>query len=123
ELTLEDFLEQLQQLKSMGPLSSILEMLPGIGGNKQLKNLQIDEKQFSRVEAIIKSMTSQERRNPAIIKDSRKKRIAKGSGVNVSDVSRLLKQFEETRKMMKQLTGSNRLMKKGKKKGGFRLPF
>ncbi len=121
ELTLEDFLVQLQQLKSMGPLSSLLEMLPG--ANKQLKNLQIDEKQFGRVEAIIKSMTLEERRNPSIIKESRKKRIAKGSGSSIVEVGRLLKQFEETKKMMKQFTGATANMKKKKKKGGFRLPF
>lgn len=124
ELTLEDFLQQLQQLKSMGPLSSLLDMIPGAGGNKQLKNLQIDEKHFARVEAIIKSMTPDERRNPNVIKDSRKKRIAAGSGTSVTEVSRLLKQFDESKKMMKQLTGNKNLMKKMKKnKGGFRLPF
>ncbi|HZW82718.1 MAG TPA: signal recognition particle protein [Candidatus Deferrimicrobium sp.] len=121
ELTLEDFLDQLQQLKSMGPLSSLLEMIPGAG--KQLKNVQIDDKQFGRVEAIIKSMTIDERRNPAIIKESRKKRIAKGSGTNIVEVGRLLKQFEETKKMMKQFSGTAAHMKKKKKKGGFRLPF
>lgn len=124
ELTLEDFLQQLQQFKSMGPLSSLLDMIPGAGGNKQLKNLQIDEKHFARVEAIIKSMTPDERRNPNVIKDSRKKRIAAGSGTSVTEVSRLLKQFDESKKMMKQLTGNKNLMKKMKKnKGGFRLPF
>jgi len=123
ELTLEDFLDQLQQLKSMGPLSSLLEMIPGVGGNKQLKNIQVDDKQFGRVEAIIKSMTPQERRNPNVIKESRKKRIAKGSGTSIQEVGRLLKQFEETKKMMKQFVGGGNLMKKGKKKGGFRLPF
>ncbi len=122
ELTLEDFLDQMQQLKSMGPLSSLLEMIPGIGNNKQLKNLQIDDKQMGRVEAIIKAMTQDERRNPAIIKDSRKKRIARGSGTSIPEVGRLLKQFEETKKMMKQFSGGN-MMKKATKKGGFRLPF
>ncbi len=125
ELTLEDFLEQLQQLKSMGPLSSLMDMIPGIGGNKQLKNMELDEKHFARVEAIIKSMTPEERRNPVIIKDSRKKRISKGSGTSIPEVSRLIKQFEETKKMMKQLTGNSNLMKKMKKKkgAGLRLPF
>jgi signal recognition particle subunit SRP54 len=103
ELTLEDFLDQIKQLRSMGPLSSILEMIPGMG--KQLKDVQIDENEFNRAEAIIYSMTPEERRKPLIIKDSRKKRIAKGSGTTVQDVGKLLKQYEQTKKMMKQLSG------------------
>ncbi|UWG99271.1 signal recognition particle protein [Dehalobacter sp. DCM] len=136
ELTLDDYLDQLQQLRSMGPLSSVLEMLPGIG--KQLKGVNIDEKEFYKSEAIIFSMTLEERRKPHLIKDSRKKRIAKGSGTTVVDVGRLLKQYEQTKKMMKQLSGmpgmggaSKGGTKKGKKgkKGGHskkafpKLPF
>jgi signal recognition particle subunit SRP54 len=103
ELTLEDFLDQIKQLKSMGPLSSILEMIPGMG--KQLKDVEIDENEFKNAEAIIYSMTPEERRKPILIKDSRKKRIAKGSGTTVQDVGKLLKQYEQTKKMMKQLSG------------------
>ncbi|HZK86155.1 MAG TPA: signal recognition particle protein [Desulfosporosinus sp.] len=103
EFTLDDFLEQMQQMKKMGPLSSILEMLPG-GMGKQLKDVQIDEKDTSHIEAIIRSMTIEERRKPMVIKDSRKKRIAKGSGTTVQDVGRLLKQFEQMQKLMKQVS-------------------
>lgn len=120
EYTLEDFMEQMQQVKKMGPLDSVLGMIPGFSGAKQLKNLQIDEKEMVHVQAIIQSMTPEERRKPIIVKDSRKKRIARGSGTKVSDVNRLLKQFEETKKMMKQLTGMEKAMKKG---GKFKLPF
>ncbi|MFA6808638.1 MAG: signal recognition particle protein [Eubacteriales bacterium] len=103
ELNLEDFLDQLRQLKKMGPLSSVLEMIPGVG--KQLKGAEIDEKEFNKSEVIILSMTTEERRKPSLIKDSRKKRIAKGSGTTVQDVGRLLKQYEQTKKMMKQFSG------------------
>jgi len=136
ELNLEDFLEQIKQIRNMGPISSLLEMIPGIGN--QLKNVHVDEKEFTKMEAIILSMTPEERRKPMIIKDSRKRRIAKGSGTTVQDVGRLLKQYEQTKKMMKQLshltgigpTGSKK-SKKGKKgkKGGqgkkqlMRFPF
>jgi signal recognition particle subunit SRP54 len=115
----------MQQMKKMGPLSSILEMLPG-GMGKQLKDVQIDEKDTSHIEAIIRSMTIEERRKPIVIKDSRKKRIAKGSGTTVQDVGRLLKQFEQMQKMMKQFTnpgggmgmlGMGKQGKKGKKRG------
>lgn len=125
EFTLDDFLEQMQQMKKMGPLSSILEMLPG-GMGKQLKDVQIDEKDTAHIEAIIRSMTAEERRKPIVIKDSRKKRIAKGSGTTVQDVGRLLKQFEQMQKMMKQFTspgggmgmfGNSKKGKKGKKRG------
>ncbi|HHX49945.1 MAG TPA: signal recognition particle protein, partial [Clostridia bacterium] len=89
EFTLEDFLDQLAQVKSMGPLEEILGMMPGLGGARQLKNLQVDEQELKRIEAIIYSMTPEERRNPVIINGSRKKRIAKGSGTRVQDVNRL----------------------------------
>jgi signal recognition particle protein len=123
EFTLDDFLDQMQQMKKMGPLSSILEMLPGVG--KQLKDVQIDEKDTARIEAIIRSMTTEERRKPTLIKDSRKKRIAKGSGTSVQDVGSLLKRFEQMQKMMKQFTssggmgmfGAGKKGKKGKKQG------
>lgn len=125
EFTLDDFLDQMQQMKKMGPLSSLLEMIPGVG--KQLKDVKIDEKDTAHIEAIIRSMTLEERRKPAVIKDSRKKRIAKGSGTSVQEVGRLLKQFEQMQKMMKQFTSSGAMGmlgggKKGKKgkKAGFR---
>ena len=127
EFTLDDFLDQMQQLKKMGPLQSILEMIPGIG--KQLKDVQIDEKEMAHVEAIIFSMTPEERRKPALIKDSRKKRIARGSGTSVQQVGRLLKQFEQMQKMMKQFSGGGLpglgKGKKGKKgqRAGLRFPF
>jgi signal recognition particle subunit SRP54 len=117
--TFDDFLDQLAQVRQMGPLDEILGMLPGAGKMKGLKNIQVDEKQISHVEAIIKSMTKKEKIQPEIINAGRKKRIAKGSGTSVQEVNRLLKQFEDMKKMMKQMTN----MQKGKKKGGFKLPF
>lgn len=116
--TLEDFLEQLAQVRNMGPLDQIMGMIPGLGGSKQLQGIQPDEKELSRIEAIIFSMTPLERRRPEIIDGSRRKRIAVGSGSSVQDVNRLLKQFEQTRKMMKQLTDRS-----GGKKGKLKLPF
>ena len=105
QFTLEDFMEQMQQLKKMGPLNQILEMLPGVGGmGRKLKGMQVDEKEFLKIEAIIQSMTKQERLNPAIINSSRRRRIAAGSGTKVQDVNNLLKQFNLMNKMMKQLT-------------------
>jgi signal recognition particle subunit SRP54 len=100
EFTLEDFLQQMQQMRSMGPLEDLLGMIPGMG--KQMKDIkgQVDEKELARVEAIIQSMTPSERRDPSIINGSRKKRIARGSGTRVQEVNRLLKQFEESRKLM-----------------------
>jgi len=122
EFTLEDFLDQMQQMKNMGPLDQLLGMIPGLGGAKQLQMIkdQVDEKQMVHIEAIIKSMTVEERRSPVIINGSRRKRIARGSGTSVQDVNRLLKQFEQTRKMMKQFADSG-LGKGGRK--GMRLPF
>ncbi|MBN6205960.1 signal recognition particle protein [Ralstonia pickettii] len=117
--TFDDFLEQMDQVKSMGPLDELLGMLPGAGKMKGLKNAQVDERQLAQVEAIAKSMTSQERQEPNIINASRKKRIAKGSGTTVSQVNRLLKQFDEMKKMMKQMTN----MQKGKKGKGMKFPF
>jgi signal recognition particle subunit SRP54 len=117
--TFDDFLEQLGQVRNMGPLEDLIGMLPGANKVKGLKNLQVDEKQISHVEAIIKSMTKLEKQNPEIMNASRKKRIAKGSGTSVQEINRLLKQFEDMKKMMKQMTS----MSKGKKKGGFKFPF
>ncbi|WP_033829247.1 signal recognition particle protein [Bacillus andreraoultii] len=118
-ITLDDFLEQLSQVRKMGPLDELFKMLPGANKVKGLNNLKIDEKQISHVEAIIQSMTKEEKEHPEIINASRRKRIAKGSGRTVPEVNRLLKQFEEMKKMMKQM---NAMTKKGKK-GGFKLPF
>ncbi|MCS7277670.1 MAG: signal recognition particle protein Srp54, partial [Aquificaceae bacterium] len=103
EFDLEDMLKQIRFIKSMGPLDKLLGMLPGIG--PQLKNLKIDEKKFKKTEAIILSMTKQERRNPKIINMSRKQRIAKGSGTTVSDVNKVLKDYEEMKKIIKKLKG------------------
>ncbi|MEK4522619.1 signal recognition particle protein [Psychrobacillus sp. FSL W7-1493] len=111
--TFDDFLEQLSQVKQMGPLDEILKMLPGANKIKGLENAKVDEKQMDRVEAIIYSMTTQEKTNPEIINGARKKRIAKGSGTSIQDINRLLKQFEEMKKMMKQMTN---MQQKGKKK-------
>lgn len=122
EYSLQDFLEQMEQMKSLGPLDQILGMIPGLGSMKQLKNLKdsIDEKEIIHMKAIIQSMTDKERKDPRIIKDSRKKRIARGSGTRVNEVNCLLKQFDETKKMMKQFSGMEKNLKKG---GGFKLPF
>ncbi|WP_077621989.1 signal recognition particle protein [Sediminibacillus massiliensis] len=120
--TFDDFLEQMDQVRSMGPLDELIGMLPGANKMKGLKNVQLDEKQINHVEAIIQSMTKQERQDPGIMNASRKKRIAKGSGRSVSEVNRLLKQFEEMKKMMKQMTGMQS-GKKGKKGKGFNFPF
>ncbi|WP_042144881.1 signal recognition particle protein [Paucisalibacillus sp. EB02] len=117
--TFDDFLEQMSQVKKMGPLEDLLAMIPGANKMKGLKNVQFDEKQLVHVEAIIQSMTKQERQDPSIMNANRKKRIAKGSGTSVSQVNRLLKQFEEMKKMMKQMTN----MQKGKKGKGFKMPF
>ncbi|HEY4600152.1 MAG TPA: signal recognition particle protein [Cerasibacillus sp.] len=117
--TFDDFLEQMGQVKKMGPLEDLLTMIPGMNKMKGLKNVQIDEKQLDHVEAIVYSMTKEERQQPEIMNASRKKRIAKGSGTTVSQVNRLLKQFNEMKKMMKQMTN----MQKGKKGKGFKFPF
>ncbi|MCL6574203.1 MAG: signal recognition particle protein [Bacillus sp. (in: Bacteria)] len=118
--TLEDFLEQLAQVRNLGPLDELLKMMPGANKIKGLNNMTVDEKQIAHVEAIIRSMTKDEKARPEILNSNRKKRIAKGSGRTVPEVNRLLKQFEDMKKMMKQMTG---MQQKGKKKGGFKLPF
>ena len=114
EFTFEDFLDQLKQVRKMGSLSSILGMLPGVPGMKDLKNAQVDDSQLDRIEAMIFSMTKQERRHPDIIDGSRRRRIAAGSGTSVQDVNSLLKQYREMQKMLKMFAS-------GKMKG-FRLP-
>ena len=115
ELTLEDFLSQMQQMKKMGGLQSMLSMLPG--ANK-LQDVEIDENALKKPEAIIRSMTPRERRNPGILNASRRKRIAAGSGTTVQDVNALIRQFEQAKDMMKKMMG-NKLMRKGKR----RFPF
>ncbi|WP_377889247.1 signal recognition particle protein [Alkalihalobacillus sp. R86527] len=118
--TFDDFLDQLGQVRSMGPLDELMDMIPGMN-KKAMKNVSVDEKQIGRVEAIIQSMTTLEKEQPDVINASRKKRIATGSGTSVQDVNRLLKQFEEMKKMMKQMTN---MSKGGKKKGkGMNFPF
>ena len=120
EFTLEQFLEQMQQIKKLGSLDTILGMIPGMGGiSQKLKDANVDEKEFARVEAIIRSMTPKERQKPETINGSRRKRIAAGSGMRVQDVNRLLKNFEDSKKMMKRMQG----MAKFASKGGKMLPF
>ncbi|GEL04166.1 signal recognition particle protein [Rummeliibacillus stabekisii] len=111
--TLDDFLDQMSQVKKLGPLDEILKMLPGANKIKGLENAKIDDKQIGHIEAIILSMTPAEKTNPEIINASRRKRIAKGSGSSVQEVNRLIKQFDDMKKMMKQMTG---MAQKGKKK-------
>ena len=119
EFNFEDFLDQMKQMRNMGPLTDLLAMLPGVGG--QLKDIEIDEAGMNRMEAIILSMTPEERRDPSLLNPSRKHRIAKGSGNQIQEVNRFIKQFEESKKMMKQMSG---MMKGGKKKKGmFQMPF
>lgn len=112
EFTLTDYLEQFAQVRNMGSLDQLMGMIPGVKPN-QLKDVKVDEKQLDRTEAIILSMTPEERESPDIISSSRKKRIAAGSGVQVEDVNRLLKQFDQTKKLLKQFSGGG---KKGKRK-------
>ena len=111
DLSLDDFLEQLQQLKKMGPLQNVLGMLPGVGN--KLKNVEVDENAMKKPEAIIRSMTVRERRNPDILNASRRKRIAAGAGVSVADVNQLMRQFEQMRKLLKQMTGNKRGLARG----------
>ena len=121
QFTFDDYLEYMGQIKNMGGLSSLLSMMPGVGG-KINDDILPDEKQLGKIEAIIYSMTKEERSNPDIINPSRKQRIAKGAGVDISQVNKLVKQFEQARKMMKSMPGL--MGGKGKKKrGGFKMPF
>lgn len=118
EFGFDDYLESMNQMKKMGSLTDLLGMLPGVGN--QMKDVQIDESQMGRVEAMILSMTPEERSNPDVLNPSRKKRIAQGAGVSIADVNRLVKQFEQGKKMMKQMSG---MMGAKGKKGKFKLPF
>ena len=122
----EDYLDSMEQMRKMGGLSSIMSMMPGLGGlggKNKLPDLDSPEndKKMARMEAIIYSMTPEERKNPDLLNPSRKHRIAKGAGVDISEVNRMVKQFNESRKMMKKLPGM--MGGKGGKKGRFRLPF
>lgn len=110
---MNDLLDQLRQIQKMGSIKNIISMLPGVGD--KVKDIDVDEKQFSRIEAVITSMTNQERAKPSIINPSRKKRIAKGSGTKVEDVNRLIKQFEQMNQLMKQFGKNNKMNKKAKK--------
>ena len=121
DLNLEDFLEQMQQMKKMGPLSSILGMLPGVGS--KLKDVEIDENAFKKPEAIVRSMTPQERRHPDILNASRRKRIAAGAGVTVQDVNALMRQFDQMRQMVKQMMGNKKGAMRRMAAGMNRPPF
>lgn len=125
--TFDDFLEQLEQVKELGSLDDLMNMIPGANKMKGMKNANMDPKQIENVQAIIRSMTLEERNNPDILNVSRKRRIAKGSGRSLQEVNRLIKQFGDMKKMMKQFTGSNKKGKKGKRGGnpfqGMNLPF
>lgn len=126
EMDFEDFLSQIEQIQNLGPLDKLLDMVPGMGAMKgQIGNIDSNGKEINRTKAIIQSMTVHERRNPGVLNASRKKRIAKGSGTSVQDVNRLIKQFNEMKKMMKMFQSGNMMGKM--KKGGFprmpKLPF
>ena len=127
EFTLDDFLSQLNQVRKLGSFENILGMIPGMGGlKKKLGDVDIDMngKEIKHIEAIIRAMTPEEKRNTKIINGSRRKRIAMGSGTKVQEVNKLLKQFDEMKKMMKKMSNMKQLNKKGKKgKGGFKIPF
>ena len=127
EFTLDDFLSQLNQVRKLGSFENILGMIPGMGGlKKKLGDVDIDMngKEIKHIEAIIRAMTPEEKRNTKIINGSRRKRIAMGSGTKVQEVNKLLKQFDEMKKMTKKMSNMKQLNKKGKKgKGGFKLPF
>ncbi|HHT41982.1 MAG TPA: signal recognition particle protein [Firmicutes bacterium] len=118
EFTLEDFLDQIGQMKEMGPIDQLIGMIPGLSSAKHLKGLEVDDSHLKKIEAIINSMTPEERRKPEIIGGSRRKRIAQGSGTKVQDVNRLLKQFSQTRQMLKQFSGAS---KGRRRKGMFSL--
>lgn len=131
--TFDDFLEQMQQVKKLGPIDQILDMIPGMNKMKQNANLKVDERQMGRIEAIVRSMTNEERQDPDLINHSRRKRIAAGSGTALADVNRLIKQFDEMRRMMKQFSDmmgpkgpkmmKNLKSKAGKGGKGMRFPF
>ncbi|MBI5083577.1 MAG: signal recognition particle protein [Acidobacteria bacterium] len=119
DFTLEDFRDQLKQLRKLGPLESLLGMMPQLGPLKDLKNMKVDEKEITRVVAIIDSMTYKERANHMLINGARRRRIARGSGTSVQEINNLLKQYGQARKMMKSMSGG--LL--GKKMGKMKLPF
>lgn len=121
DFDLDDFLEQMDQVQKMGPLEDILGMIPGMGQNPALKNIQVDEKQMGRIKAIIQSMTPRERQDPRLLNAGRRKRIALGSGSEVADVNRLMKQFEMVKKMMKQMSDIGKAGRGGKMP--FKMPF
>ncbi|QAY65576.1 signal recognition particle protein [Paenibacillus protaetiae] len=104
EFTFDDFLDQMEQVRKMGPLDQLLEMMPGMNKVKGLKDMKVDDKQIGRVEAIVRSMTKEEKQKPELLNHSRRKRIAAGSGTTIAEVNRLIKQFDDMRKMMKQFT-------------------
>ena len=110
QFTLDDFREQLRQVRNLGPLDQILKMLPGIGKFKQLENIQVDEKKFLHIDAIISSMTKEERANPSLMNASRRRRVALGSGLTVREVNQVLNQFEQIQQMMKRLAGGGKKM-------------
>ncbi|WP_313756588.1 signal recognition particle protein [Tissierella sp.] len=119
QFSFDDFLDQLDQMKNLGPIDELLGMIPGMN-SKALKGLDVSEKDINKIKAIIQSMTKKEKDNPDIIDSSRRKRIAQGSGTTVQDVNKILKQFKETKKMMKRFTDMEKTMKK---KGKFGFPF
>ncbi len=121
EFTLEDFRDQIKQIRKLGPLQNLLGMMPQLGPLKDLKNVKVDEKEITRIVAIIDSMTPAERNNHMIINGARRRRIAKGSGASVQDVNALLKQYAQARKMMKSLTGNMGML--GKRMGKLKLPM
>ncbi len=121
DFTLADFRDQMKQLRKLGPLESILGMMPQLGPLKDLKNIKVDEKEITRLVAIIDSMTAKERANHMIINGARRRRIAKGSGTSVQEVNNLLKQYAQARKMMKSFTGGGGFL--GKRLGKFKLPM
>jgi signal recognition particle subunit SRP54 len=116
EFDLEDFLQQMEQVKKMGPISGLLDMMPGMGGLKaQMGGAQLDDSYFTQTTAIIQSMTVEERRHPDVLNGSRRRRIASGSGTTPADVNRLLNQFKQAKQLMQAMTGGG-----GKGAGGLR---
>jgi len=120
DFTLGDFRDQIAQLRKLGPLENLLGMMPGMGAIKELKNAKVDEKEVTRLMAIVDSMTPRERANHMIINGARRRRIAKGSGTSVQEVNNLLKQYAQARKMMKSFTGGGFL---GKRLAKMKLPM
>ncbi len=120
QFTLEDFLDQLEEMKNLGPIDELMGMIPGMN-TKALKGLSVDDREIVKIQAIIQSMTPAERENPSLIDSKRRKRIAQGSGTTVQDVNKLLKQFKETQKMMKRFTDMEKNHEE--KKGNLECPF